>query len=174
MDAILNEKNFSNDFIGNRNRLMIEFLYFTGVRVSEIINLKIVNLDFDDKSMKIVGKGKKERFLPITDNFCNKIKSYVNEFNITDHLFTNEKNEKLYQKKIYRIVKKHLSIISTKTNNSPHIIRHTFATHMLNNGADINAIKELLGHNSLNATQVYTHNLIEKIKMVHKKAHPRA
>ena len=127
-----------------------------------------------NKSIKIIGKGKKERFIPLADVLAKRIQNFVQQFNVTEFLFTNEKNKKLYSKKIYRIVRDHLSKYSTKTNNSPHILRHTFATHMLDNGADINAIKELLGHSSLNATQVYTHNSIEKIKNIYNKAHPRA
>ena len=174
MSKILDETNFSDDFVGKRNFLIIEFLYFTGVRVSELLSIRTKDFDFKSKSIKIIGKGKKERFIPLADILTKRIQIFVQKFNITGYLFTNDKNKRLYSKKIYRIVKDHLSLHSTKTNNSPHILRHTFATHMLNNGADINAIKELLGHSSLNATQVYTHNSIEKVKSIYKKAHPRA
>ena len=174
MSKILDETNFTDDFVGKRNFLIIEFLYFTGVRVSELLSIRTKDFDFKNKSIKIIGKGKKERFIPLADILTKRIQIFVQQFNITGYLFTNDKNKRLYSKKIYRIVKDHLSLHSTKTNNSPHILRHTFATHMLNNGADINAIKELLGHSSLNATQVYTHNSIEKVKSIYKKAHPRA
>ena len=174
MSKILDESNFTDDFVGKRNFLIIEFLYFTGVRVSELLSIRVKDFDFKNKSIKIIGKGKKERFIPLADILTKRIQIFVQQFNITGYLFTNDKNKRLYSKKIYRIVKDHLSLHSTKTNNSPHILRHTFATHMLNNGADINAIKELLGHSSLNATQVYTHNSIEKVKSIYKKAHPRA
>ena len=174
MSKILDETNFTDDFVGKRNFLIIEFLYFTGVRVSELLSIRTKDFDFKNKSIKIIGKGKKERFIPLADVLVKRIQNFVQQFNVTEFLFTNEKNKKLYSKKIYRIVRDHLSKYSTKTNNSPHILRHTFATHMLDNGADINAIKELLGHSSLNATQVYTHNSIEKIKNIYNKAHPRA
>ena len=174
MSKILDESNFTDDFIGKRNFLIIEFLYFTGVRVSELLSIRIKDFDFKNKSIKIIGKGKKERFVPLADIFAKRIQMFVQQYNVTGYLFTNQKSKRLYSKKIYRIVKDHLSLFSTKTNNSPHILRHTFATHMLDNGADINAIKELLGHSSLNATQVYTHNSIEKVKSIYKKAHPRA
>ena len=174
MSKILDKTNFTDDFIGKRNFLIIEFLYFTGVRVSELLSIRTKDFDFKNKSIKIIGKGKKERFIPLADILTKRIQIFVQQFNITGYLFTNDKNKRLYSKKIYRIVKDHLSSYSTKTNNSPHILRHTFATHMLDNGADINAIKELLGHSSLNATQVYTHNSIEKVKSIYKKAHPRA
>ena len=174
MSKILDETNFTDDFVGKRNFLIIEFLYFTGVRVSELLSIRTKDFDFKNKSIKIIGKGKKERFIPLADILTKRIQIFVQQFNITGYLFTNDKNKRLYSKKIYRIVKDHLSLHSTKTNYSPHILRHTFATHMLNNGADINAIKELLGHSSLNATQVYTHNSIEKVKSIYKKAHPRA
>ena len=171
---ILNENNFTDDFEGKRNFLIIEFLYITGVRVSELLSVRVKDFDFKKKIIKVIGKGQKERLLPLPDNFTKKIQLFVQKFNVCNHMFTDKKNKRLYPKKIYRIVKDHLSKYSTKTNNSPHTLRHTFATHMLNNGADINAIKELLGHSSLNATQVYTHNSIEKIKSIYKKAHPRA
>lgn len=174
MSKILDESNFTEDFIGKRNFLIIELLYLTGVRVSELLSIRTKDFDLRNKSIKIIGKGKKERFIPLADVLVKRIQNFVQQFNVTEFLFTNEKNKKLYSKKIYRIVKDHLSKYSTKTNNSPHILRHTFATHMLDNGADINAIKELLGHSSLNATQVYTHNSIEKIKNIYNKAHPRA
>lgn len=174
MSKILDKSNFTDDFVGKRNFLIIEFLYLTGVRVSELLSIKTKDFDFKKKSIKIVGKGKKERYVPLSDNCIKTIKIFVKQFKINNFLFTDEKNKKLYSKKIYRIVKDYLSKYSSKTNNSPHILRHTFATHMLNNGADINAIKEMLGHSSLNATQIYTHNSIEKIKTIYKKAHPRS
>ncbi len=174
MSKILDKSNFTDDFVGKRNFLIIEFLYLTGVRVSELLSIKTKDFDFEKKSIKIVGKGKKERYVPLSDNCIKTIKIFVKQFKITNFLFTDEKKKKLYSKKIYRIVKDYLSKYSSKTNNSPHILRHTFATHMLNNGADINAIKEMLGHSSLNATQIYTHNSIEKIKTIYKKAHPRS
>ena len=174
MSKILNEDNFTDDFEGKRNFLIIEFMYITGVRVSELLSVRVKDFDFKQKIIKVIGKGQKERLLPLPDDFTKKIQLFVQKFNVCNHMFTDKKNKRLYPKKIYRIVKDHLSKYSTKTNNSPHTLRHTFATHMLNNGADINAIKELLGHSSLNATQVYTHNSIEKIKSIYKKAHPRA
>ena len=174
MLALLNEVSFEKGFIGERDKLIIELFYVTGVRLSELINIKISDINFDTCSVKVLGKRNKERIIPLSNSITNEISSFILKFDLRTYLFTNLKKQKVYNKLVYRVVKKYISKISSIDKNSPHILRHTFATHMLNNGADINAIKELLGHANLSATQVYTHNTIDKLKLIYKQAHPRA
>jgi integrase/recombinase XerC len=144
------------------------------MRLTELINIKLTDLDFHNKSIKVIGKRNKERIIPLSDSILTSIQSFINEFDLKEFLITNSKGNKVYSKLVYRVVRKYLSKITSINKKSPHILRHTFATHMLNNGADINAIKDLLGHSNLNATQVYTHNTVEKLKSIYKQAHPRA
>lgn len=174
MLALLNEVSFEKGFIGERDKLIIELFYVTGVRLSELINIKISDINFDGYSVKVLGKRNKERIIPLSNSIANEISSFILKYDLRTYLFTNLKKQKVYNKLVYRVVKKYISKISSIDKNSPHILRHTFATHMLNNGADINAIKELLGHANLSATQVYTHNTIDKLKLIYKQAHPRA
>ena len=172
--SLLNEVQFESGFIGQRNKLIIELFYVTGVRLSELINIKISDVDFSNQSIKVLGKRKKERIIPLSSSMINSLDNFIKNNHKNHFLFTNLDGVKLYTKLVYRVVNKYIAKISSVNKKSPHILRHTFATHMLNNGADINAIKELLGHANLSATQVYTHNTIEKLKTVYKQAHPRA
>lgn len=159
-------------------RLLISFFYATGMRLSELINLRDRHIDITGKRIKVLGKGNKERIIPISAELIQLIKEYQEarsrEMGETeDYFLVTEKGKKLYPKYAYLLVNKWLSEVKTLDKKSPHVLRHTFATHLLNQGADLNAVKELLGHSSLAATQVYTHNTIEKLKEVHKKSHPR-
>ena len=172
--SLLNEFQFEEGFVGQRNKLIIELFYVTGIRLSELINIKISDVDFNNQSIKVLGKRNKERIIPLSSNVVNDLNIFIENNQQNKYLFTNLEGNKLYNKLVYRLVNKYIGEISSVNKKSPHILRHTFATHMLNNGADINAIKELLGHANLSATQVYTHNTIEKLKTVYKQAHPRA
>jgi integrase/recombinase XerC len=155
-------------------------LYQSGMRLSEVINLKEVQLDIAHSSLKILGKGNKERIIPCNRQFVAELAEYRDakrkKLEVYDavYLFVNEKGKKLYPKWVYNTVRKYLDAATTIDKRSPHVLRHTFATHLLNEGADLNAVKELLGHSSLASTQVYTHNTIGKLKDVFKKAHPKA
>jgi integrase/recombinase XerC len=174
IENLLNEVDFDEGFIGERDKLIIELFYVTGIRLSELINIKVFDINFTNGLIKVLGKRNKERLIPLTINIVNELQTFVKTHNLNNYLFTNLGGTKVYTKLVYRVVKKYIGKISSVNKKSPHILRHTFATHMLNNGADINAIKELLGHANLSATQVYTHNTIEKLKTVYKQAHPRA
>ena len=158
--------------------LIIELLYQTGLRRSELINLHQNNIDFYNLNIKVLGKRNKERIIPITKSMKNLMEEFIslkNELDFTaEYLFLSKKGKRLSEQMVYTIVRKKLHDVTTLDKKSPHVLRHTFATHLLNNGADINAVKELLGHASLAATQVYTHNTIDKLKTVYKQAHPRA
>ena len=160
-------------------KILISVFYATGMRLSELIGLKENQVDFSRSQIKVLGIGSKERVIPVSKGILHIIKEYqqlkTKEFEKTDDtLLVTEKGKKLYPKYAYLLVNKYLSESSTLEKKSPHILRHTFATHLMNNGADLNAVKELLGHSSLASTQVYTHNTIEKLKNVHKKAHPKS
>lgn len=178
--SLLNSLNSSTENWRSLNaRMIITILYATGLRLSELINLKEKQVDFSRLQIKVLGKGNKERIIPVSDKLINSIKEYKQlkrkEFEVyEDFLLVSEKGKKLYPKYAYLIVNQYLSKTSTLDKKSPHILRHSFATHLMNNGADLNAVKELLGHSSLAATQVYTHNTIEKLKDIHKKAHPKS
>ncbi|TAE79199.1 MAG: integrase [Bacteroidetes bacterium] len=169
---------FANDFEGQRNKVMMLLFYTCGIRLSELINLKLSNVDYYRKTIKVLGKRNKERIIPITKELSTEIQRYVvfreKEGLQNEYLLVLSSNEKLYPKLVYNEVKKLLSMVTSIEKRSPHVLRHTYATHLLNKGADLNAIKELLGHASLAATQVYTHNSIERLKDIHKTRHPRA
>ena len=174
INNLLDMNYFDNTFVGSRDKLIIELFYFTGMRLSELLNISTSDIDFNNSQIKVLGKRSKERLIPLTYNLLEDLRSYIKRFNLNQYLFVDEKNNKLYSKKIYRLVNKYISKVSSLKKRSPHVLRHSFATHMLNNGADINAIKEILGHVNLSATQIYTHNSIKKLKNVHKQAHPKA
>ena len=174
LDLLLDKENFENSFIGTRDKLIIEVFYLTGIRLSELIGIQLKDFNFESLTLKIFGKRNKERLVPLSFNIVNDIQKFITTYNLNSLLFTNENQEKLYPKKVYRIVNYYIGKVSSVNKKSPHVLRHSFATHMLNNGADINAIKEILGHSNLSATQIYTHNSVEKLKSVYKQAHPRA
>jgi integrase/recombinase XerC len=180
MEHFTDEASLSDDFFGVRNKTILELLYFTGIRLSEVINIKVNDFDPINLTIKVHGKRNKDRNIPITGPFKDRVLTYIklrnDSFGKTSNtfLFVTRKGEKLYPKLVYRVVNAALSGITTINKKSPHVLRHTFATHMLNNGAEINAIKELLGHANLAATQIYTHNTFEKLKKIYKQAHPRA
>ena len=160
-------------------KMLFTLFYTTGMRLSELLNLRDRQLDAGRRQVKVLGKGNKERILPLSKEVVEMIKEYQQfkkkQFEKTEEYFlVTEKGKKLYPKYAYLLVNKYLHLASTLDKRSPHVLRHTFATHLMNGGADLNAVKELLGHSSLASTQVYTHNTIEKLKDIHKKAHPKA
>jgi integrase/recombinase XerC len=182
MDQLLEPKLDDTSFEALRNNLIIDFFYRTGVRLSELINIKINDVNLYNLTVTVLGKRNKMRQIPLTNKFKVLIQKYLvarSDFmkekgTVHDYFFTENNGNQMYPKFVYRLVKTEISKVSTSKKRSPHILRHTFATTMLNHGADINAIKELLGHSSLAATQVYTHNSIEKLKEIYKQAFPKA
>jgi integrase/recombinase XerC len=177
MDVLIDEVEFGDDYIGHLNKLIIELFYFTGIRLSELINLKITNVDYSSKSIKVLGKRNKERIIPINDELSDHLGQYYKlrqGMAGGDFFFVNKTGKKLYPQLVYRVIHSYLQLVTSIDKKSPHVLRHSFATHMLNHGADLNAIKELLGHSNLSATQVYTHNTFEKLTRIYKQAHPRA
>jgi integrase/recombinase XerC len=179
-ETLFNHVTFPEGWDGRTERMILELLYATGMRLNELINIKENQVDVNQLNLKVLGKGNKERIIPLNAAITGSITGYMREKRIehktsdTVYLLVNSKGKKLYPKYVYLVVKKYLSLVTTVQKKSPHILRHTFATHLTNHGADLNAVKELLGHSSLAATQVYTHNTIEKLKEVYKKAHPKA
>jgi len=169
---------FGEGYIGARDSLILSLFYMTGIRLSELISLKINDVDFHENTIKVLGKRNKERIIPFGIQLHKEIKTFIELRKSIEtketFLFLTLKGESLYPKMVQRIVIHYLGIVATLEKRSPHVLRHTFATHLLNNGADLNAIKELLGHSNLAATQVYTHNSFEKLRTIYKKAHPRA
>lgn len=166
--------NNNTETIDKETSLMVEIFYQTGIRLSELIGLRKKNIQFD--SIKVLGKRNKERMIPISYQLYEEIKVYSalnKEYNETDFLFCTKKGKKLYPKFVYRKINKYLSTVTSLGKKSPHVLRHTFATHMLNNGAGLETLKELLGHTNLSATQIYTHNSFEEINKIYKQAHPR-
>jgi len=166
-------------FEGVRNKLVIDLFYTTGIRRAELISLKITNVDLSGSTIKVLGKRNKERIIPvlpiIKEQFALYLKERESLLSIEDHdyLFLTKKGLKLNDSFVYRLINSYFSTVSEKVKKSPHILRHTFATHLLNNGADLNSVKELLGHSSLASTQIYTHSSLSELKSVYKEAHPR-
>ena len=172
---LFEEFKFEDSFSGKRDKMILYLFYQTGIRLSELIDIK--DVDVRNGELKVLGKRNKERIIPLSNNIQPLIDQYLN---LKDELgfkkkyfFVTDNGNKLYEKFVYRKVNYYLSMVSSKHKKSPHILRHTFATHMLNNGADLNSIKEILGHENLSATQVYTHNTFQKLKSIHKQSHPR-
>ncbi len=180
LDNLVSMLSFDGDFVELRNQLIFLTFYATGMRRAELINLKVADIDFQNEFLRVFGKGKKERIIPMTHDLAVIFKKYLSarearfENVIADNVFLSDRGKKLYPKFVYNIVNDYLSVVSTVEKKSPHVLRHSFATHLLDNGADLNAIKVLLGHANLSATQVYTHNSLEKIKKIYKQAHPKA
>ena len=180
LDTVLNNIKYPDGFDGIRDKLIIDLFYTTGIRRTELINLKAQNLDLSNNTLKVLGKRNKERILPILPIISKQIKLYLLERAQLESIKDNEyfflmlKGVKLNDSFVYRLINYYFSNVSEKVKKSPHILRHTFATHLLNNGADLNSVKELLGHSSLASTQVYTHNSLSELKKVYGNAHPRS
>lgn len=179
MEELLQQTVFPGDWKGRTEYLTVALLYHTGMRVSELVNLKTSQIDTARTQIKVLGKGNKERIIPISTETVSLIKKYIQEKEnelediSAPTLLVSQKGKPLSARQVYDIVKKHLSTVTTAEKKSPHVLRHSFATHLTSNGAELNAVKELLGHSSLAATQVYTHNSIERLRDIHKKAHPK-
>lgn len=178
INTVLNNISDENDFIAVRNKLIVELLYSTGIRRAELINIKESNINLSDNTIKVLGKRNKERFVPLLGSVKTTLLTYLEvkkEFAIgIEELLITKKGNKVYETLVYRIINSYFSQVSSKVKKSPHILRHSFATHLLNEGADLNSVKELLGHSSLASTQVYTHNSLDVIKRVYNQAHPRS
>jgi integrase/recombinase XerC len=178
MDMLFDKVDFGEDYPGVRNRLIIAMLYHTGMRLSELTGIHDVDVRLSESSIRVIGKRNKERIIPVTSGLKELITRYIElrkvSFPVSPAFFLTDKGKPVYSKLVYRVVNQALNSVTTLSKKSPHVIRHTFATHMLNRGADLNAIKELLGHANLAATQVYTHNTFDKLRKVYKRAHPRA
>lgn len=178
--TVLDDLNFADDFESVRDKFIIELFYSTGIRRIELVELKLTSIDLNTKTLKVLGKRNKERIVPLLKSVVETASKYLHLRNklesISDaeYLFLTKKGVKIYETLVYRIINEYFSLASSKVKKSPHILRHSFATHLLNQGADLNAVKELLGHSSLAATQVYTHNSIAELKKVHIDAHPRS
>lgn len=174
--AILQDE---DNFEGKRNRLIVELFYATGIRRTELIGIRLSDVSFVQKTIKILGKGNKERFIPMLPSVMKSLNEYLvyrnklETIKDSESLFLTKKGVTVNESLVYRTINSYFSKVSEKVKKSPHILRHSFATHLLNEGADINSVKELLGHSSLASTQVYTHNSIAKLKEVYKKSHPR-
>ena len=176
---VLNDGFFDNDFEGKRNKLIIDLLYATGMRRIELVELKVEGVDLCSNTLKVLGKRNKERIIPLLPKVCSQIKLYLNERSGLEviqepaYFFVTKTGKKLNVSFVYRLINGYFSGVTEKVKKSPHIVRHSFATHLLNNGADLNSVKELLGHASLASTQVYTHNSLAELKKVHGASHPR-
>ncbi len=178
IEAVLDQLNEKNDFKSIRNKLVVELLYSTGMRRNELINITLKDIDFSNSTIKVLGKRNKERIIPLLNSVKESLNKYLivrtKENSNSGFLFFTDKQNKLYPTLVYRIINDYFSTVSTKVKKSPHVLRHSFATHLLNEGADLSSVKELLGHSSLASTQVYTHSSLGKLKEVYKHAHPRS
>ncbi len=180
MNMLFENIDFSDDFDGLRDKLILEMLYSTGIRLAELITVKHSDIDTGCNNLKVTGKGNKQRIIPLIPALSKTLNDYLDKkerlfsCEIADYLLVTGKGKRTYPKFIYRVVYHYLSLVTTYDKKSPHVLRHTFATHMLNNGAELNSIKEFLGHANISATQVYTHNTVEKLKKIYKQAHPKA
>ena len=179
INTLFDHLEFPDTWEGRTNRLMMQIFYQTGMRLSELVNLKEAQVDKGNNNIKVLGKGNKERIIPVNKDLLSDISAYIKDkekiFEAdVEYILVNNKGKKLQPRYVYGKVKEYLSHVTTNERKSPHILRHSFATHLTNNGADINAVKELLGHSSLASTQIYTHNSIQKLKDIHKKAHPKS
>jgi integrase/recombinase XerC len=178
--AVFEENDFPDDFEGIRNRLIIELFYTTGMRRAELISLTINNIDFANKAIKVIGKRNKERILPLLPCTISLLMKYQQLIKTTfensnsEVLILSKKGNKISESFVYRLINDYFSSVSQKVKKSPHVLRHTFATHLLNNGADLNSVKELLGHASLSSTQIYTHSSLAELKKIYEGAHPRS
>jgi integrase/recombinase XerC len=179
MENMLHHIPFPDDFEGIRDKLIIELFYSTGIRRTELVNLTLKNIDLIGGSLKVLGKRNKERIIPLLHPVVLLFKNYLELRNdircnqTIDYVFLTKTGDKIYETLVYRIINHYFGLVSSKVKKSPHVLRHTFATHLLNKGADLNSVKELLGHASLASTQVYTHNSIAELKKVHLASHPR-
>jgi integrase/recombinase XerC len=176
MNNLLDEIDFGNDLAGLRDKLILELLYGTGIRLTELINLQETDINPYERTITVLGKRNKHRIIPINPALYDLIEQYRAEKHKISNdncLIVSDVGVRAYPVMVQRIVKKYLSLVTNLSQKSPHVLRHTFATHLLNRGADLNAIKDLLGHSSLSATQIYTHNSVEQLKKVHKQAHPK-
>ncbi|MEN8186370.1 MAG: tyrosine-type recombinase/integrase [Bacteroidota bacterium] len=178
INLVINALQEEVDFKNVRNKLIVELLYSTGMRRAELISLKNSDVDLSNQLVKVLGKRNKERYIPLLNSVCKTIEKYnelKEELEVKDdHFLITEKGKKTYPTLVYRIINEYFSNVSSKVKKSPHIIRHSFATHLINEGADLNSVKELLGHSSLASTQVYTHNSLNELKQLYNRAHPRS
>jgi integrase/recombinase XerC len=177
MEMLFEEGVFSDDFEGLRDRVIMELLYGSGIRLSELVELELKDLNLPARTIRVFGKRSKERIVPVSTSLAQLLQKYIEQRapeENTDILLLTDSNKAVYPVFVQRKVKQYLSAVTTLAQKSPHVLRHTYATHLLNRGADLNAIKELLGHANLAATQIYTHNSIEKLKKTHQQAHPKA
>lgn len=179
IEEVLNNLNTVGvDFESTRNKLIVELLYSTGMRRAELIELKLSAVNLHNATLKVIGKRNKERYVPLLNSVQKTLTHYLSERKqldyTNDHLFVTIKDNKIYPNLVYRIINEYFSKVSSKVKKSPHVIRHSFATHLLNEGADLNSVKELLGHSSLASTQIYTHSSLNELKKVYNQAHPRS
>lgn len=181
LEALFNKIEFGEDYEGKRDRLILEILYQTGMRRAELLELKVEDISIKRNEIRVLGKRMKERIIPINTTLVKQVKTfladrnqYLNNIVDKDYLLLTSSGKKMYPKLVYRVVRKYLSIVSTVEQKGPHTLRHSFATHLSENGADLNAIKTLLGHSNLAATQIYTNNTIQRLKEVYTQSHPKA